>query len=240
VLGVAWVLSLLWKQHTGLYAPLLARQGRWRLLALAALTVVATSAPYFATQPGSLEAFLGNLSSGGPAPNLGNLGVRQFLYSLASALAPGLSPGAHLWLQRAWVLVVVGADLGLTLHDRHPSTLLHLCLWSGSYFLIYHHVWEHHYLLALPVLVMLYRRNGSPVVLGLWALLAVWTPYILIDPQGVAAIHAPMRWTPLQPPIVDLLYHGSKAVPALVLWGYLVVAILRRGAGDAAPTEGWP
>lgn len=235
VLGLAWVFSLLWKQNTGLYAPLLARQRRWRLLGLAALAVVVTSGPYFAMQPGALQAFLGNLSSGAPAPNLGNLGVRQFLFSLASALAPGLGPGVHLWLQRGWVLLVVAVNLGLTLRDRRPPTLLHLCLWTSSYFLIYHHVWEHHYLLALPVLVMLYRREGSPWVLGLWALLAMWTPYILIDPGGVAAIHAPMRWTPLEPPILDVLYHGSKALPALGLWAYAVAAILRRRPRDEAP-----
>jgi len=228
VLGVAWVLSLLWKQNTGLHAPVLVRQHRWRLLVVASLVVMATSLPYFAAQPGSLSAFLGNLASGTPAPNLGNLGVRQFLYSLASALAPGLSPEGHLWLQRGWVLAVVTVGLVLTFCDRHPSTLLHLCLWTSTYFLVYHHVWEHHYLLALPVLVMLYRRQASPWVLGLWALLAVWTPYVFVDPQGIAAIHAPMRWTPLEPPIVDVLYHASKAVPALGLWAYIVAAMLRR------------
>jgi len=235
VLGAAWVGSLLWKQNTGLLAPLFLRQRRWRLLAVAALAVAVTSLPYFLAQPGSLGAFLGNLSSGAPAPNLGNLGVRQFLYSLASALAPGLSPDAHLWLQRAWVVLVVAVGLGLTLRDRRPPTLLHLCLWTTSYLLIYHHVWEHHYIMALPTLVMLYRRDGSPWILGLWALLAVWTPYIAIDPGGMAAYHAPMRWTPLAPPIVDVLYHGSKALPALALWGYVVAAILRQRPGAEAP-----
>jgi len=235
VLGAAWVGSLLWKQNTGLLAPLFLRQRRWRLLAVAALAVAVTSLPYFLAQPGSLGAFLGNLSSGAPAPNLGNLGVRQFLYSLASALAPGLSPDVHLWLQRAWVVLVVAVGLGLTLRDRRPPTLLHLCLWTTSYLLIYHHVWEHHYIMALPALVMLYRRDGSPWVLGLWALLAVWTPYIAIDPGGMAAYHAPMRWTPLAPPIVDVLYHGSKALPALALWGYVVAAILRQRPEAEAP-----
>jgi len=229
------VLSLLWKQNTGLLAPLFLRQRRWRLLAVAALAVAVTSLPYFLAQPGSLGAFLGNLSSGAPAPNLGNLGVRQFLYSLASALAPGLSPDAHLWLQRAWVVLVIAVGLGLTLRDRRPPTLLHLCLWTTSYLLIYHHVWEHHYIMALPALVMLYRRDGSPWILGLWALLAVWTPYIAIDPGGMAAYHAPMRWTPLAPPIVDVLYHGSKALPALALWGYVVAAILRQRPEAEAP-----
>jgi len=228
--GPAWIASLLWKQNTALFGPLLVRQGRWRLLLVAAIAVAATSVPYFVAVPGSLAAFLGNLASGAPAPQLGNLGVRQFLYSVASAVAPGLSSGAHLGLQRGWVAVVVGVGLWLTLRDRRPDPLLHLCLWTTTYLLIYHHVWEHHYVFALPVLVMLYRRDGSPWVLAIYALLALWTPYILIDPRGMAAYHEPMRWTPLEPRVLDVLYHASKALPAVALWGYIARAIARHAA----------
>ena len=149
---------------------------------------------------------------------------------MASAVAPGLSSGAHLGLQRGWVAVVVGVGLWLTLRDRRPDPLLHLCLWTTTYLLIYHHVWEHHYVFALPALVMLYRRDGSPWVLAIYALLALWTPYILIDPRGMAAYHEPMRWTPLEPRVLDVLYHASKALPAVALWGYIARAIARHAA----------
>ena len=56
-----------------------------------------------------------------------------------------------------------------------------------AYFLIYHQVWEHHYVMLLPVLVVMYQRKASPLVLGLFCLIAIWTPYRLFDPGGLAA-----------------------------------------------------
>lgn len=222
-----WAASLLWKQNTGLFLPLYLRLKQWRALFLVGAAVVALSAPYFLFYPDALPAFLGNFSSGQPAPNLGNLGVRQFLYSVTSALAPAMSPQAHTLLQNGWVALVVVVGLWLTWRDRRPDIVLHLCFWTTTYFLVYHQVWEHHYLLLLPVFVLLYHRTGSWVVLLLYALVAIWTPYRLIDPQGIAAIHGPMRWIPLEPRIVDVLYHASKAVPALALWGYCLSLIRR-------------
>ena len=224
---LAWVASLLWKQNTGLFIPLFLRLKRWRGLALGALAVLLSSLPYFILYPSALPAFLGNFRSGPPTPQLGNLGVRQLLYSAASALIPQLPPAAHQALQQVWVLAVLGIGLYLTLRDDQADPLLHLCLRTTSYFLLYHQVWEHHYVLLLPVLVMLYHRTRSRGLLGLYALIAVWTPYVFIDPQGLAAYHAPLRWTPLEPRSLDVLYHASKALPALLLWGYIIWLICR-------------
>jgi len=231
-----WVASLLWKQTTGLFVPLLLRlrsqpsglpEG-WRSLGWAALAVLATSVPYFVLYPSALPAFLANFQSGPPTAQLGNLGVRQFLFSALSALVPSLSPAAQATLQRVWVGIVLGIGLWLTLEHPRPDAVLHLCLWATTYFMIYHHVWEHHYVMLLPVYVVLYHRSGSRAVLVLYALVAIWTPYILVDPWGMAARHAPMRWTPLQPPLLDVWYHASKAVPVLALWGHIVRSIWRR------------
>lgn len=219
-LGVPWTLSLLWKQNTGLLAPLMLRTGRWRLVAAAGLAVLAASAPHFLRHPGALGAFLANFRSGPPGAQLGNLGVRQFLYSVAAALGPKLSPAAHSAIQNAWVALVLLVALWLTARRPVADPVPLACLWVTSYFLVYHHVWEHHYVLLLPVLVTLYRREHSPVVVALWALLAVWTPYILVDPAALAAYHMPMRWTPLEPAWVDVAYHASKALPATGLWAY--------------------
>jgi hypothetical protein len=72
-------------------------------------------------------------------------------------------------------------------------------------------------------------------VLVVWALIAIWTPYRLVDPVGLAAYHAPMRWTPLAPPLVDVLYHASKAAPTLALFAWLVRGLLRRPSRQALP-----
>jgi len=230
---LAWIVSLLWKQNTGLLAPLFVRQRRWTALGLAALAVSATSTPYFALYPEALSSFLSNFRSGPPAANLGNLGARQALYSVVSALLPGLAPSTHQKLQILWVISLVVVNLWLTFRCRLDPTL-HIALWVTSYFLVYHQVWEHHYVMLLPILVTLYRRTSSCWVIALYVLIAIWTPYILVDPTGIAAYHAPMRWTALEPRGLDVLYHPSKAAPTLLLWAYIARAI---GRARLAPQE---
>jgi hypothetical protein len=219
---LAWILSLLWKQNTALFAPVLLRLRRWRVLGLAALAIAVTAIPYFAAFPSALPAFLANLRSGPPSFQLGNLGLRQLLFSLSSWFLPHAPIEQHALLQQLWVALIIAIGIWRTWSSKKPDTLLQLCLWTTTYFLIYHHVWEHHYVMLLPVFAMLYLRTHSPLVLALYALVALWTPYVLIDPAGIAAYHAPMRWTPLEPRILDVCYHASKALPTLALWGYIL------------------
>lgn len=213
-----WAASLVWKQNTALLGPALLRGRRWRALLVGALAMMATSLPYFWRYPDSVARFAVNLASGVPSPQLGNLGVRQFLYSVASAAWPALPSEAHRLMQSVWVVAILVIGLLITFTGRCRDLVLALCFWFTTYFLVYHHVWEHHYVMLLPVFVVLYYRYRAPWVLVAWALVAVWTPYVLIDSAGMAAYHAPMRWTPLDPPVLDILYHASKAVPTLGLW----------------------
>lgn len=231
---LAWIASLLWKQNTGLFVPLYLRLRRWRALALAACAVGITSVPYFVLYLGALAAFLANFWSSLPSHQLGDLGMRQFLFSLVSWLAPRLTAQAHVAFQGLWVAMVTVSALWLTFRGRHPDPVLLLCLWTTTFTLVYHQVWEHHYVMLLPVLVMLFSRSSSPVVLILYILLAVWTPYVLIDPGGQAAYHGPMRWTPLEPRILDAWYHASKSVPALLLWLYNARLLLLAEASGRA------
>ncbi len=77
---LTWTVSVLWKQNTALLAPLMARLGRWRALALTALAVMLTCGPYFALYPGSLRAFGRNFSGEPPWFQLGNMGLRQLAF----------------------------------------------------------------------------------------------------------------------------------------------------------------
>ena len=44
--------------------------------------------------------------------------------------------------------------------------------------------------------------------------------------KGWAAYDAARRWTPLAA-LLDVLYHASKALPALLIWGYLGLRLTR-------------
>jgi hypothetical protein len=233
---LAWVGSVLWKQNTALFLPLMVRLRRWRALVLLVLLLVLTAAPYFALVPGSLAAFLGNLRSETPWFQLGNLGFRQLVFDAQWSLGDvlGIEWPARSYEIAQWSVVafVVGVGLALLLLDPRPNVVLHLCLWMTAYFLIYHHVWEHHYVMLLPILVALMHRpqtargpRESPLLWVLYALLALPTPFAAIDPHGQVAILDAMRWTPIRPLWQDLWYHSAKALPTLLLYGWLAWGI---------------
>jgi hypothetical protein len=230
---LAWIGSVLWKQNTALFLPLMARLKRWRALVLAALLVLLTSVPYFALYPGSLDAFLRNFRGEPPWFQLGNLGFRQLVFdamwSLGDVLGVELPQATYAGAQWAVVVAFTALPLALLLLDRRPDVTLHLSLWMATYFLVYHHVWEHHYVMLLPVLVALATRRAPPLPWVLYVLLALPTPFYLIDPRGQVAVLDAMRWTPIRPLWQDLAHHASKAVPALILYGWLAWEIVRSG-----------
>jgi hypothetical protein len=226
-----WIGSVLWKQNTALLGPLMVRLKRWRALLLLAGLLVLTSGTYFVLYPGSPQAFMGNLTSAPPWFQLGNLGFRQLVFdamwSTGDVLGIGLGPKPYLAAQWGVVALFLLIPLLLTFLDHRPDTVLHLCLWTTTFFLVYHHVWEHHYVMLLPILVALTMRTNSPWPRAIYVLLALPTPFYLIDPQGQVAVLDAMRWTPIRPLWQDLAYHASKALPALLLYSWLAWQIAR-------------
>ncbi|MBC7234837.1 MAG: hypothetical protein H5T69_03270 [Chloroflexi bacterium] len=227
-LDVGWAASLLWKQNTGLYTPLFLRHRRWRTLLIGIGSVFITSMPYFIRDPDGLVRFAANLISEPPSHQLGNLGMRQLIFSLSTALIPDTRWPGHQTLQNLWVAIILALCLYATWRNNAQSLVESLCLWTTCFFLLYHHVWEHHYVMLLPVYTLLIARHSSPLLWALFGLTALWTPYRLLDLWGLAAIDASMRWRPIQPHLLDIAYHASKAVPTLVLWGYLLRIVWRR------------
>ncbi len=244
-IDASWIGSVLWKQNTALLLPLMIRLKRWRTLVLLAILVTLTSAPYFALFPGSFAAFWRNFDSAPPWFQLGNLGFRQLVFDAMWAVADtfhvALSQAAYIHVQTIVMLVFVSWPGLLLLLDRRPDLVTHAGLWMTSYFLIYHHVWEHHYVMLLPVLVTLMMQRRSRWLWAFYVLLALPTPFYLIDPHGRASFVPEMRWTPLRPLWQDLVYHSSKAVPTLLFYFWQSWQILRpiarrrRGTHNAPP-----
>jgi hypothetical protein len=228
---LAWIGSVLWKQNTALFLPLWVRLGRWRALALLGLSILVTAGPYFALVPGSLTTFLGNFKSEPPWFQLGNLGFRQLVFDTMWSAGDVLEIAVPGWLyvaaQRVVVVFFVALSVALLVLDRRPDVVSHICLWFSAYFLIYHHVWEHHYVMVLPVLVALALRRESWWLWIVYVLLALPTPFYAIDPQGQVAVLDAMRWTPIRPLWQDLWYHAAKPLPVLVLYIALAWGIAR-------------
>jgi hypothetical protein len=228
---LSWIGSVLWKQNTALFLPTMVRLRRWRAIGLLVLLLLLTAGPYFVLVPHSLEAFLSNFHSEQPWFQFGNVGFRQLVFdamwSAGDVLGVDIPGGLYVGAQTAVVVLCLCVPLALTVLDRQPDVVSHLCLWMSTYYLLYHHVWEHHYVMILPVLVILSMRDESPWLWVIYVLLALPTPFYLIDPQGQVAVLDAMRWTPIRPLWQDLVYHASKAVPILVLYGMLAWRISR-------------
>jgi hypothetical protein len=235
-----WITSVLWKINTIIFIPVFVRLRRFRAIVIAIIIVAATTIPYFLIFPAHWHDFIANnFGNGVTSHELGNLGLRQFIFECLAAL--NASPTLQRFAQPALISIIIGLALALTFYlppptfhlpsssfIPHPSSLL--SLWLLAFFLISPQIWEHHYVMLLPVLVNLYRQKPNWVVGLIWLALALPTPFGFIGLQPVIAANHDLRAFPLEPVWQPLLQHASKALPTLVLFIYVSQGIVRRDA----------
>jgi Glycosyltransferase family 87 len=240
-----WTSSLLVKSNTAVFAPVLLKLRRWRAIAAAFAVVALVSAPYFATVPGSLVQFSRNYTRGlGVETLAGNQGFAALIASVWLRLSGRWGPDlaamteAVRWPLAAWTALVVGASLAITWRAsaRHATELF--LLWLVAYFLVYKHVWEHHYVMLLPVFVLAFhsatRSDGVRVpralLLATFAVCALPTAFVWIDRPG--GFDPEWAWTTGE----ALLFHAPKPLAALALYAALAAAILRARGAPGEPT----
>ncbi len=238
-----WLASILWKINTIIFAPVFLRLRRYRALVIAAIVVALTTVPYFLIFPAHLRDFLlNNFGNGVTGHELGNLGFRQLMFELLAVA--GASPALQRLIQLALVALVLGLSFIITFHPVRlslrpfhlkfefwnlefptshlpPPTSTLLSLWLTAFFLVSPQIWEHHYVMLLPVLVVAYWQEHNWLVLIIWLLLALPTPFGFIGLQPLIAANPDLRAFPLEPAWQPLLQHASKAVPTLMLFLYL-------------------
>lgn len=229
-----WLTSILWKINTLIFAPVFLRWRRWRILALTALMVTFVTLPYFLVFPAHGRDFLlNNFGNRVAGHELGNLGFRQLVFELLAAL--GASPALHRFAQLAAVAIILSLTITLTFRLPHPHTPTLLSLWLTTFFLISPQIWEHHYVMLLPVLVVTYWQRPHWVVALIWLMLALPTPFGFIGLQPIIAANHDLRAFPLEPTWQPLLQHASKALPTLLLFIHLIRPIFRRRSGIIPP-----
>jgi hypothetical protein len=214
-----WMASVLWKINTVVFAPALLRLGRWRALAGATALVAITTLPYFLIFPDhAADLWANNFGNTVARPELGNLGFRQFVFTLLDAAGAG--PAVQAWAQRGAVVAAGGLSLALTFRRSLPRPADLLSLWLAAYFLAAPQVWEHHYVMLLPALIVAYRARPGWFLALLWLLLALPTPFGFIGLHPIIAANHDLRAFTLEPAWRPLLHHGSKALPTLGLFAY--------------------
>ena len=247
----SWIGSILLKTNSLLFAPAMLRKGKFRALILAGVVVALLNLPYFAFHSGDLSELL-NRNSGTAGTtytatfDAGGVGPQALAsivgYTLEgrfegdaaapSRLTPPEGPEPDWRFKLLWLLgpaVILGA-LAATFLVRRFDLLLNLTIWMCVYLIVFKDVWEHHYLMLLPFLVMLFirGRNGSTAALVTWALLALPTAHVFIEwwiiafePAGVvrdASFDPQVYW----PSSLSILYHATKPVPLVIFFLFLL------------------
>ncbi|MBI2620161.1 MAG: DUF2029 domain-containing protein [Ignavibacteriales bacterium] len=240
----SWIVSLIVKSNSVLLTPALLKQGRWKLVAMGAGVAILLAVPYFASVPGTYQEFARNYTKPMSMPQLlGNQGFAG-LIGIAILRMNGLWTDdlheLHARLDQmdrlmqtplsVWTAVILLLTLLVTIRAQRERRTDLFLLWILSYFLFYKHVWEHHYVMLLPVFVLLYLRittgklNLAPGIFwGTFSIIALPTLFPLIDLSNVL-FDPELYWETWK----SFLYHVPKPLAVLLLYGALCLAILHK------------
>jgi len=234
-----WAAAVWLKMMPLLFLPVVLLRGRWKCALAAGLVLAATSAAYFGRFPQDWAVFAATNAQEAPAGHAGNLGLMAFLFH-----AVGERPQAYA-TARAVALVLVGASLAWLTYRSWKSMRdwksmrgqsgdaegRLLALYAGcaaAYLLAYKDVWEHHYVLLLPPLVLLaLRRESKWLWLPPFLISALPGLFALYDLPGIGYNEDPqVYWRPA----TSLLHHGVKPLaPLWLMTGLLVQSLAEPG-----------
>jgi len=238
-----WILSLVVKSNSVIFAPVLLKQRRWKPVSVAVAAVLLLAVPYFLSVEGTYQEFARNYTERMSMKTiLGNQGF-------AGLIGVTILRGSNLWtddLHRLhanmdqmdslmelplllWTVLVLLVTILITVKARREQASLLFLLWILSYFLFYKHVWEHQYVMLLPVFVLLYHKirntavNLAPAVFwGAFSAIALPTIFLFIDISPVLG-DPEIYWEPWK----SLIFHFPKPFAVLVLYITLSFVILR-------------
>ena len=235
----SWILSVLIKHVTILYVPILVRTRRMRPIVLAVLLLVASTVPYFLLRPADTGQFGHDNFSFNLYPYAGNLGALALVMVLKDHFFPAASqPLVHagplmLSITRLLLLAVMAVPtlwaLWTTFRRRPFDFVESLGLWTMVYFFVFREVWEYHYVLLLPVLVLFYAKTRARVLWVIYGLLAAPTLFVLYDVPGDSP---EASWTAFE----HVLNHSFKIVPLVWLFVWVGLGCYRRHLKRAEST----
>lgn len=241
---IAFVSAATLKLFPLVVAPaVLRKRGGWKVVAATLAFIVATSAIHFALHPTELEAFM-DINTGGKMDGLdaGNHGLLYIVHR-ATRSAIAWRPPPWTKLVAVWQLGILALTAGAVFFAKKCDALFGGAILVIAFVLSYVHVWEHHYsatiLAALAILMTFLRDDGrwSPRVKAVAAstvLLALPTPFVLLDPHPDASVWDPaVAWGVLAflPPLCKVLPSATVlflALRSLAQSGFALPDWLRR------------
>ncbi len=200
--SVCWILSVLLKSYTLLMAPLFYRLKRRVDILICVGLVAATSIPYFLVFPEGFEKFYeyglkGRVGAGTAQLYMGSQGVQMGLQALANLLRLQSVQFSlfSVQLSVAKLLIIlfslsILAFLVIITFRRDYDVLSLYCLWALTFFLLYRDLWEHHYVMLIPVLVLMISTERLPIWMGVTVFVLIGTPtlYRLFSSESVVRV----------------------------------------------------
>lgn len=239
-----WILSLMVKSNSVVFAPVLLKLKRWKIVLVGGAVSIGLALPYFLFEPGSAADFARNVIESAKAQTLfGNQGFAALIgvsvlrlggvwtdFAQEFAVRLGHINQMLVFPLTLWTIVVVGLALAVTIRASRDSGITLLLLWVLAYFLFYKHVWEHQYVMMMPVFALLYHHMKKRIVaispLVFWALFAVIaspTAFVFLDRSPVL-FDPELPWRTWE----SILFHAPKPLAVLVLFGILCVQLWRK------------
>ena len=229
----SWIASVLIKHLTILYVPIFVRLRRFRPILVAVAMLVATTVPYFLFRDAGVGQFSHDNFDLSLTPMPGNLGLVSLVMTLKDRFFPGASAplasvaGIRVSVTRILVLLTMLTPLlvsaWITLRRKPFDLVEQLALWTMAYFCVFREVWEYHYVLMIPVLVLLYARTRARFVALVFVLLALPTPFVFYDVPGP---NPQAHWTTFE----HVLNHSFKIVPLVALFVWVALGYAARHA----------
>ncbi len=235
-----WIATVITKHLTILYVPLMLRLKRYRTVLLVLVMLGVTAIPYLIMRVSGVGDFAHDNFSLTLYPYAGNFGalallmvLKMRLFPIASSIGFNLGP-LKITVTRALVLLVMMVPtltaLNITFRRRPFDLLESVALWTMVYFFVFREVWEYHYVLLLPLFVLLYAGTRARVLWYIYALAASPTLFVLYD---VPARSPEVHWSALE----HIVNHAFKVVPLVWLFMWVAAGCFRRHLNRAAGTD---
>lgn len=238
-----WIASVIIKHMTILFVPIMVRLKRYRTVVVAVVLLGLTAVPYLAFRESGVGDFTHDNFDLTLYPYSGNLGalalvmvLKERLFPMASEIGFRLGP-VRMTITRVLILATMAiptlASLWATFRRRPFDLVESVSLWTMVYFFVFREIWEYHYVLLMPLFVLLYAKTRARVLWWIYALAAAPTFFILYD---VPAAKSPeVHWTALE----HIANHAFKVVPLVwlfvwVAWGFYRRHVARTEQGAAS------
>jgi hypothetical protein len=215
------------KPNALLFAPPFARHKQWGVLFATGSVIALGSVPYFLLFPQDVAVFMLNFSEAIYSHG-GNFGLKSLYAYIAIDLFKVPHPAR--WFLYFTLLVGIFTTF---LTFRYRNVVLQFTLWVCLFFMIYKDVWEHHYVLLMPIFsLIICTRITNPRELKSKRYLPFSCSFLLIALPSLFVLELALSPEGFQEPnvlhpVFVILYHSTKILGVLLLYFWSMVQLMK-------------